>query len=182
MVLLSEWCRWLSFITSLVLLWLLLLAFVFELIAWWWLACLLVKLLLFVWIELLFIFDDIAKPFGINGLWCGWWCIAKWLWCNNCVGIADWIQRHKYGIGKKHTKMNRNETLNFHFWIVVCAISKIEIYRTNTSYDVWPLLTQSEWLNVNINVKKKKTPESNDYESIDVRNVMISSYGDDNDE
>lgn len=28
----------------------------------------------------------------------------------------------------------------------------------------------------------EKTPESNDYESIDVRNVMISSYGDNNDE
>lgn len=90
-VLLSIWCRWFSLDTSLVLLWLLLL--VLLLFVWWWLVCLLFRLLLFVWIELLFRFDDIAKPFGINELWCGWWCIAKWLWCSNCVGIAVYFSR-----------------------------------------------------------------------------------------
>lgn len=74
-VLLSVRWRWFS--VSL----LLLLLFLVKLVDWWLLVSLLAKLLLFVWMELLFRFDDMAKPFGINALWWWWWCIAKWLWC-----------------------------------------------------------------------------------------------------
>lgn len=77
-VFLSMWWRWVS--VSLLLL-LLLLLFLVELVDWWLLMSLLAKLLLFVWMELLFRFDDMAKPFGINALWWWWWCMAKWLWC-----------------------------------------------------------------------------------------------------
>lgn len=106
-VLFSVWWRWFS-----VSLLLLLLLFLVELVNWWLLVSLLVILLLFVWMVLLFRFDDITNPFGINALWWWWWwCIAKWLWCK--LGGSEAIAAQTNKMKEKRGKMVSNKKMGF---------------------------------------------------------------------
>lgn len=130
-VLLSVWWRWFS--VSL----LLLLLFLVELDDWWLLASLLVKLLLFVWMELLFRLDDMARPFGINALWWWWWCIAKWLWCK--LGGSEAIA----------AQWERHEIKHVSGWLVFMPIKK--------------LLLSTDYLNSKMRWKDEKRNESDSW-------------------